>query len=219
MIKLAPSILSADFANLGRDVRALHDAGVDYIHIDIMDGGFVPVITFGSQLVKAIRKYSDKVFDVHLMVNNPDAHIKNFVEAGADIISVHAESCVHLHRTIQCIKNYGLKAGVVLNPSTPLSSIEYILEDVDMVLIMSVNPGYGGQKFIDSAIRKISALREMINSRGLNTDIEVDGGITFENVQEVIRAGANVIVAGSSVFKGDIHKNIKEFNRLFKEVN
>ena len=119
MIKLAPSILSADFANLGRDVRALHDAGVDYIHIDIMDGGFVPVITFGSQLVKAIRKYSDKVFDVHLMVNNPDAHIKNFVEAGADIISVHAESCVHLHRTIQCIKNYGLKAGVVLNPSTP----------------------------------------------------------------------------------------------------
>jgi ribulose-phosphate 3-epimerase len=219
VIKLAPSILSADFANLGRDVRALHDAGVDYIHIDIMDGGFVPVITFGSQLVKAIRKYSDKVFDVHLMVNNPDAHIKNFVEAGADIISVHAESCVHLHRTIQCIKNYGLKAGVVLNPSTPLSSIEYILEDVDMVLIMSVNPGYGGQKFIDSAIRKISALREMINSRGLNTDIEVDGGITFENVQEVIRAGANVIVAGSSVFKGDIHKNIKEFNRLFKEVN
>ena len=219
MIKLAPSILSADFANLGRDVRALHDAGVDYIHIDIMDGGFVPVITFGSQLVKAIRKYSDKVFDVHLMVNNPDAHIKNFVEAGADIISVHAESCVHLHRTIQCIKNYGLKAGVVLNPSTPLSSIEYILEDVDMVLSMSVNPGYGGQKFIDSAIRKISALREMINSRGLNTDIEVDGGITFENVQEVIRAGANVIVAGSSVFKGDIHKNIKEFNRLFKEVN
>ncbi|NLM48451.1 MAG: ribulose-phosphate 3-epimerase [Epulopiscium sp.] len=218
-MKLAPSILSADFANLGRDVRALHDAGVDYIHIDIMDGGFVPVITFGSQLVKAIRKYSDKVFDVHLMVNNPDAHIKNFVEAGADIISVHAESCVHLHRTIQCIKNYGLKAGVVLNPSTPLSSIEYILEDVDMVLIMSVNPGYGGQKFIDSAIRKISALREMINSRGLNTDIEVDGGITFENVQEVIRAGANVIVAGSSVFKGDIHKNIKEFNRLFKEVN
>ena len=178
----------------------------------------MPVITFGSQLVESIRGYTDKIFDVHLMVNNPDNHIESFVKAGADIISVHVESCIHLHRTIHAIKSFGVKAGVVLNPTTPLSAIEYILEDVDMVLIMSVNPGYGGQKFINSAINKISLLKEMVDSRGLTIDIEVDGGITFENVQEVIKAGANVIVAGSAVFNGDINKNIKEFYKLFRGI-
>ena len=215
MLYLAPSILSADFAYLGNDIKTIDNAGADYIHIDVMDGKFVPSISFGMPVMKAIRKYTDKVFDVHLMIEEPGRYINEFKEAGADIITVHAEACCHLNRTLQAIKNAGCKTGVALNPATPLSVLDYVLEYTDMVLIMSVNPGFGGQSYIPNSTEKIAQIRDIINKRGLDTDIEVDGGINQSNVTEVIDAGANVIVAGSAVFTGDARKNVEAFKEIF----
>lgn len=214
MNKLAPSILSADFAALGEDVKKVERAGAQYLHIDVMDGAFVPSLSLGFPIIQSIRKLTDMVFDVHLMICNPDRYIAEFAAAGADIITVHAEACPHLNRTIASIKEQGVKAGVVLNPATPLTELEYILEDLDMVLLMTVNPGFGGQKYIGSCTRKIQDLRKLITDRGLNIDIEVDGGIKLDNVKKVLDAGANVIVAGSAVFGGDVEQNVKDFLKV-----
>ena len=200
MIKIAPSILSSDFSKLGEDIKRLESAGADLIHIDVMDGHFVPNITIGPLVVKAIRKLTTLPFDVHLMIENPDAYIESFLEAGADIISVHAEAATHLHRTIQEIRHAGKKAAVSLNPATSLSEVEWILGEVDMILIMTVNPGFGGQSYIEGMTEKIRTLRGMIQARGLKVDIQVDGGIAQENILKVTEAGANVIVSGSAIF-------------------
>ena len=200
MVKLAPSILSADFSRLGDQVKLVEKSGVEYLHIDVMDGHFVPNITIGPLIVEALRPHSKLIFDVHLMIENPDRYIAGFVKAGADIITVHAETCPHLHRSIQNIKASGAKAGVALNPATPLNAIEYVLNNLEMVLLMSVNPGFGGQKFIPEVMPKISALTDMIEQTGKNIDIQIDGGINSQNAAEVVRAGANVLVAGSAIF-------------------
>ena len=200
MIKISPSILSADFSRLGEDVQAVDRAGADYIHIDVMDGHFVPNITIGPLVVEALRKVTDKPLDVHLMIENPDLYIPDFAKAGADIITVHQEAVPHLHRTLQLIKSLGKKAGVSLNPATPVETLDVILDELDLVLIMSVNPGFGGQSFIPSALDKIRTLRQRITERGLSTELEVDGGVKIDNIREVVAAGADVLVAGSAVF-------------------
>ncbi|MEL7634936.1 MULTISPECIES: ribulose-phosphate 3-epimerase [Sporomusa] len=199
-IKIAPSILSADFSRLADEIIKIEQAGADWVHIDVMDGHFVPNLTFGPPVVAAIRKVTPLPFDVHLMVNNPQDLIEPFARAGADIITVHAETAPHLHRLIQTIKELGKKAGVSLNPSTPLSAVEEVLADVDMLLIMSVNPGFGGQKFIPGAVNKIARLKSMLDERNLIVDIEVDGGINAATARQVIAAGANILVAGSAVY-------------------
>ena len=213
--KIAPSILSADFSRLGEEIKAVEAAGADYIHVDVMDGHFVPNITIGSPVVNAIRKVTKLPLDVHLMISEPDRYIADFAKAGSDIITVHAEACIHLHRTIGYIKELGIRAGVSLNPSTPLSVIEQILEDVDMVLLMTVNPGFGGQKFIKTMLPKIAEMRRIINDRGLKVELEVDGGVTLDNIYDISRAGADSFVAGSAVFGSkDYKKTIEEMKRL-----
>ncbi len=210
MIKLAPSILSADFARLLEDVKKVEKAGCEYLHIDVMDGHFVPNITLGPGIVKSLRKDVNMVFDAHLMIENPDNYIKEFADAGCDIIVVHQEACTHLHRTIQNIKSHGIKAGVALNPATPIETIKYVLQDVDMVLLMSVNPGFGGQSYIPVVTEKIKELKALIDEMNLDIDIEVDGGVKPSNIAEVVNAGANVIVAGSAIFNaGDIDEAVK----------
>ncbi|MDQ0860170.1 ribulose-phosphate 3-epimerase [Bacillus sp. V2I10] len=211
MIKIAPSILSADFSRLGAEIEDVERGGADYIHVDVMDGHFVPNITIGPLIVDAIRPVTKLPLDVHLMIENPDAFIGTFAKMGADIISVHAEACPHLHRTIQLIKSEGVKAGVVLNPHTPADVIKHVLDDLDLVLLMTVNPGFGGQSFIHSVLPKITEVAEMVKERGLQTEIEVDGGVNAETAKLCIEAGANVLVAGSAIYnQPDRMKAIRE---------
>lgn len=218
MKKIAPSILSADFSRLGDEIRAVEAAGADYIHIDVMDGHFVPNITIGPLIVDAVRKVTELPLDVHLMIENPDRYIPDFAAAGADIIVVHAEAVNHLHRTVQLIQSLGKKAGVSLNPATPLNVLDYVLEELDLVLLMTVNPGFGGQSFIEACLPKIHALRAMLDRRGCEAELEVDGGVKASNIARIAHAGADVFVAGSAVFGSDDYgATILEMKRLAKE--
>lgn len=208
---LAPSILSANFANLEEQIKILDEAGAQYVHFDVMDGNFVPNISFGVPVLNSVRKYTDRMIDVHLMVDEPIRFIPDFAEAGADIITVHAEACKHLDRTLEYIREQGVLAGVALNPSTPLSMIEWVLPKVDMVLIMTVNPGFGGQRLIPYTLEKVAQIKSLIEKKGYKIDIEVDGGINLSNVNKAVEAGANIVVAGSAVFGGDIANNVENF--------
>lgn len=215
MLKLAPSILSADFGHLAEDVKKIEEGGADYIHVDVMDGHFVPNISFGAPVMKCLNGKTSLPYDVHLMIENPDRYIDDFVTPQTEYITVHQEACVHLHRTVQNIKSKGVKAGVSINPATPVSTLECILPDVDMVLIMSVNPGFGGQKFIPGALGKVRELAEVKRSKGLDFVIEIDGGITLDNIGEVMEAGVEMAVAGSAVFKAeDVAERVKAFKSL-----
>ena len=217
MYILAPSILSADFSKLGEDVKTVSDAGAQYIHLDVMDGAFVPSISFGMPVISSIRKESGLFFDVHMMVEEPGRYAADLKAAGADLLCVHQEACRHLDRTINQIKELGMKVGVALNPATPVETLSCVLDQVDMILLMSVNPGFGGQKFIPYTLDKIRKLRAMLNERGLQTDIQVDGGVGLGNVRELMDAGANVFVAGSAVYKNDAAANVKAFLEIFHE--
>ena len=217
-VRIAPSVLSADFARLGEEVAALEKAGADYIHIDVMDGHFVPNITVGPDVVKALRPHSRLPFDVHLMISPVDGFISAFVEAGADILTVHPEAGPHLHRTVQLIKSHGVKVGVSLNPGTPASAVDPVLDEVDLVLVMSVNPGFGGQAFLTSQLDKIRALREKIDATGRTIDLEVDGGITDDSAARAIAAGADVLVAGTATFRGNGQNYAENITRLRGEA-
>lgn len=213
---LSPSLLAADFSKLGEQIEELNNNDIKYVHIDVMDGSFVPSISFGMPVISSIRKCSNATFDVHLMIDEPARYIDDFKKAGADLITVHAEACNHLNRTLAMIRQAGLKVGLAINPGTSLDCLKYVLDMVDMVLIMSVNPGFGGQSFIPNCLDKIKELKAMIDERGLDIDIQVDGGVNKENIKEIYEAGANVIVAGTAVFKGNISENISS---LYKEIN
>ncbi len=216
---LAPSLLAADFTRLGEQMRMIDQAGAQYFHYDVMDGQFVPNISMGLPVLQSIRKVTTKKLDVHLMIQNPERYISDFSDAGADILTVHAETCTHLDQIVRDIKREGILAGVALNPSTPLNVLDYILPEVDMVLVMTVNPGYGGQKMIPYTLDKVRELRGIIQRRGLSTDIEVDGGVKLDNVDQFLNAGANVIVSGSGIFKGDLAGNVEAFLEKMGQTN
>lgn len=217
MVKLAPSMLSANFARLEEEIQAVEKAGADLLHVDVMDGHFVPNITIGPLVVKAVKKVTSLPLDVHLMISDPSRFVQEFVDAGSDILVVHAEACTHLHRTVQQIKDLGIRAGVALNPHQPIDVLEYVLEDLDQIVVMSVNPGFGGQSFIQGVLPKISRIKEMVQAKNLNISIEVDGGVKIENAKRVVQAGADVLVAGSAVFGTDDY--VDTISRFRREIS